>query len=122
MDMCTNAQLRRCWDMSSLCAHDAAQPQGRLYTIVGAPSWVILPLVEADGSPTYTAAHIRTQPITWRKGSLSGDECHPLEPSPCSKGQSEGMAVIPWALIPCGRGQSADGPGMAVPWPRGWVP
>ena len=67
---------------------------------------------------------IRTQPIpcSWRKGSLSGDECHPLEPIPCGKGQSEGMAVIPWALIPCVKGQSGDGQGLAVPWPRGWVP
>ena len=32
---------------------------------------------------------------------------------PCSKGQSEGMAVIPWALIPCVRGW----PGDRHPWP-----
>ena len=75
---------------------------------------------------------VRTQPIPWHKGSVSGDECHPLEPIPCSKRHGKGMAVIPWALIPCVRGhwQPGDGgpralaqgmgPLKVAPCLRGW--
>ena len=65
--------------------------------------------------------HVRTQPIPWRKGSLSGDECYPLEPVSCSKGQSEGIAVIPWALIPC-QGTDRGWPGVGGPLAQGMGP
>ena len=55
---------------------------------------------------------VRTHPIPWHKGSLSGDECHPLEPIPCSKGHSEGRLSSPGRSSPV----SGDSQGMA----RGW--
>ena len=65
------------------------------------------------------------QPIPWHKGSLSGDESHRLEPILCSKGQSEGMASIPWALIrmhPLCQGTAKGWPGDGGPLAQGTGP